>query len=122
MSKIIGIDLGTTNSVVAVNEGKEPVVIASSEGGRTTPSVVTTDKSGERLTGTVAKRQAVTNPLNTIFSIKRLMGRKFDEVKEEIKNFPYKVTANANGEPVVEMNGRHYTPQEISAMILTKMK
>lgn len=122
MSKIIGIDLGTTNSVVAIIEGKEPVVIASSEGGRTTPSVVATDKSGERLTGTVAKRQAVTNPLNTIFSIKRLMGRKFDEVKEEIKNFPYKVTANANGEPVLEMNGRHYTPQEISAMILTKMK
>ena len=122
MSKIIGIDLGTTNSVVAVVEGKEPVVIANSEGGRTTPSVVAIDKNGERLSGTVAKRQAVTNPMNTVFSIKRLMGRKFDEVKDEIKNFPYKVTANANGEPVVDMGGKQYTPQEISAMILAKMK
>jgi len=122
MSKIIGIDLGTTNSVVAVFEGKEPVVITNSEGSRTTPSVVATNKSGERLAGTVAKRQAVTNPMNTIFSIKRLMGRKFDEVKEEIKNFPYKVTANENGEPVVEMQGKKYTPQEISAMVLAKMK
>ncbi len=122
MSKIIGIDLGTTNSVVSVIEGADPTVIANSEGGRTTPSVVAIDKNGERLVGTVAKRQAVTNPMNTIFSIKRLMGRKFDEVREEIKNFPYKVKANANGEAVVEMDGREYTPQEISAMILTKMK
>ena len=122
MSKIIGIDLGTTNSVVAVIEGKEPQVIANSEGGRTTPSVVAIDKSGERLTGTVAKRQAVTNPMNTIFSIKRLMGRKFEEVKGEIANFPYKVSANGNGEPAVEMVGKQYTPQEVSAMVLAKMK
>jgi molecular chaperone DnaK len=122
MSKVIGIDLGTTNSVVAVIEGKEPQVIPNSEGGRTTPSVVAIDKSGERLTGTVAKRQAVTNPLNTVFSIKRFMGRKFDEVAEEIKNFPYKVSSNENGEPVVEMSGKKYSPQEISAMILAKMK
>ncbi|MBD3403287.1 molecular chaperone DnaK [candidate division GN15 bacterium] len=122
MSKIIGIDLGTTNSVVALIEGKEPQVIPNSEGGRTTPSVVAIDKNGERLSGTVAKRQAVTNPMNTIFSIKRLMGRKFDEVKDEIQNFPYKVSANANGEPVVTMGEKQYTPQEVSAMILGKMK
>jgi molecular chaperone DnaK len=122
MSKIIGIDLGTTNSVVAVIEGTEPTVIANSEGARTTPSVVAVDKNGERLTGTVAKRQAVTNPLNTIFSIKRLVGRKFSEVAEEIKNFPYKVTENASGEPVVHIGDKEYTPQEVSAMILTRMK
>ena len=122
MNKIIGIDLGTTNSVVSVMEGNEPKVIPNSEGGRTTPSVVAINKNGERLVGTVAKRQAVTNPLNTIFSIKRLIGRKFDEVKEEIKNYPYKVTANSNGEPVIEMSGKQYAPQQISAMILTKMK
>jgi molecular chaperone DnaK len=122
MNKIIGIDLGTTNSVVAVIEGKEATVIANSEGARTTPSVVAIDKNGERLTGTIAKRQAVTNPMSTIFSIKRLMGRKFDEVREEIKNFPYKVSANENGEPVVEMGDRKLTPQEISAMVLAKMK
>ncbi|MDX9858957.1 MAG: molecular chaperone DnaK [candidate division Zixibacteria bacterium] len=122
MNRIIGIDLGTTNSVVAVIEGKEPQVIANSEGGRTTPSVVAIDKNGERLVGAVAKRQAVTNPLNTIFSVKRLMGRKFDEVREEIKNFPYKVTSNANGEPVVTMGEKQQTPQEISAMTLAKMK
>jgi molecular chaperone DnaK len=122
MSKIIGIDLGTTNSVVAVIEGKDPVVIANSEGGRTTPSVVAVDKGGERLTGQVAKRQAVTNPMNTIFSIKRFMGRKFEEVQSEAKNFPYKVTADSAGNAVVEMNGKKYTPQEVSAIILTKMK
>ncbi|MDH4158436.1 MAG: molecular chaperone DnaK [candidate division Zixibacteria bacterium] len=122
MSKIIGIDLGTTNSVVAVIEGKDPVVIANSEGGRTTPSVVSIDRNSERLVGTVAKRQAVTNPLNTVFSIKRLMGRKFDEVAQEIKNFPYKVKANSSGEPVVQMSGKDYAPQQISAMILAKMK
>lgn len=122
MSKIIGIDLGTTNSVVAVIEGSEPAVIANSEGGRTTPSVVAVDKNGERLVGTVAKRQAVTNPLNTIFSIKRLMGRVFDEIKQEIKNFPYKVTAGSSGEPVIEMAGKQYPPQQISAMVLGKMK
>ena len=122
MSKIIGIDLGTTNSVVAVIEGKDPVVITNSEGGRTTPSVVSVDKNGERLVGTVAKRQAVTNPLNTIFSIKRLMGRKFDEVAQEIKNFPYKVKSNGSGEPVIQMSGQDYPPQQISAMVLAKMK
>ncbi|PKK84549.1 MAG: molecular chaperone DnaK [candidate division Zixibacteria bacterium HGW-Zixibacteria-1] len=122
MSKIIGIDLGTTNSVVSVVEGKEPVVITNSEGARTTPSVVAIDKNGERLVGQVAKRQAVTNPFNTVFSIKRFMGRRFDEVSGEIKNFPYKVAAGDKGEAVVEMTGKHYSPPEISAMILSKMK
>jgi len=122
MSKIIGIDLGTTNSVVAVVEGKDPNVVTNSEGNRTTPSVVAIDKNGERLVGQVAKRQAVTNPSNTIFSIKRFMGRKFDEVEQEAKNFPYKVVAGDNGNAVVEMNGKKYTPQEVSAMVLTKMK
>lgn len=122
MPKTIGIDLGTTNSVVAIIENGNPVVIPNAEGGRTTPSVVAIDRAGERLVGTVAKRQAVTNPMNTVFSIKRLMGRKFDEVSTEIKNFPYKVTANGSGEPVVEMNGKAYTPQEISAMVLARLK
>ena len=122
MGKIIGIDLGTTNSCVAVIEGNDPVVIANSEGTRTTPSVVAIDKNGERLTGQIAKRQAVTNPLNTIFSVKRFMGRKYDEVREEVKNFPYKVIANDNSDAVIEMSGRQYAPPEISAMVLTKMK
>ncbi len=122
MSKIIGIDLGTTNSVVAVVENGEPQVITNSEGGRTTASVVAIDKNGERLVGTVARRQAVSNPLNTVFSIKRLMGRTFSEVKQEIKNFPYKVTADNSGEPVIEMAGKQYHPQQISAMVLAKMK
>ncbi len=122
MGKTIGIDLGTTNSVVAIIENGNPVVIPNAEGGRTTPSVVAIDRAGERLVGTVAKRQAVTNPMNTVFSIKRLMGRKFDEVSTEIKNFPYKVKANSNGEPVVEMNGKPHTPQEISAMVLARLK
>lgn len=122
MGKTIGIDLGTTNSVVAIIENGNPVVIPNAEGGRTTPSVVAIDRAGERLVGTVAKRQAVTNPMNTVFSIKRLMGRKFDEVSEEIKNFPYKVTANNAGEPTVEMNGKQYTPQEVSAMVLARLK
>jgi len=122
MGKIIGIDLGTTNSCVAVIEGTDPAVIANSEGTRTTPSVVAIDKNGERLTGQVAKRQAVTNPLNTIFSVKRFMGRKYDEVREEVKNFPYKVIANDTGDAVIEMSGRQYAPPEISAMVLTKMK
>jgi molecular chaperone DnaK len=122
MSKIIGIDLGTTNSVVSIIEGNEPIVIANSEGGRTTPSVVAIDNNGERLVGTVAKRQAVTNPMNTIFSIKRFMGRRFDEVSQEIKNYPYKVKANGKGEPVIEMGGKDHAPAEISAMVLAKMK
>src|SRR6266852_185484 len=120
--KIIGIDLGTTNSVVAVMEGGDPVVIPNAEGGRTTPSVVAFTKVGERLVGQVAKRQAVTNPQNTIFSIKRFMGRRLEEVTEEIKRVPYKVTRGQNGLASVEVMGKIYTPPEISAMILQKMR
>src|SRR3954463_6959467 len=122
MSKIIGIDLGTTNSVVAVMEGGEPVVITNPEGGRLTPSVVAFTKTAERLVGQVAKRQAVTNPENTIFSIKRFMGRKFDEVNEEMKMVPYKVVRASNGDARVEANGKEYSPPEISAMILQKLR
>src|SRR5213595_403389 len=122
MSKIIGIDLGTTNSVVAVMEGGEPVVITNPEGSRITPSVVGFTKSGERLVGQVAKRQAVTNPENTIFSIKRFMGRKFEEVNEEMKMVPYKVTRASNGDVRVEVDGKLYSPPELSAMILQKLK
>jgi molecular chaperone DnaK len=122
MSKIIGIDLGTTNSVVAVMEGGEPTVIANQEGNRTTPSVVAFSKSGERLVGQVAKRQAVTNPANTVFSIKRFMGRRFDEVNEEMKMVPYKVVRAANGDARVTAAGKEYSPPEISAMILQKLK
>ena len=120
--KVIGIDLGTTNSVVAVMEGGDPVVIPNSEGGRTTPSVVGFTKDGERLVGQVAKRQAVTNPQNTIFSIKRFMGRKMSEVPEEIKRVPYKVISGPNDLTMVEVQGKRYSPPEISAMILQKMK
>ena len=120
--KVIGIDLGTTNSVVAVMEGGDPVVIPNSEGGRTTPSVVGFTKDGERLVGQVAKRQAVTNPQNTIFSIKRFMGRKMSEVPEEIKRVPYKVVSGPNDVATVEVQGKRYSPPEISAMILQKMK
>src|SRR6516225_7093328 len=122
MSKIIGIDLGTTNSVVAVMEGGEPVVIANQEGGRTTPSVVAFTKSGERLVGQVAKRQAVTNAENTVYSIKRFMGRRYDEVNEEMKMVPYKVTRSSNGDARVDISGKEYSPPEISAMILQKLK
>ena len=122
MSKIIGIDLGTTNSVVAVMEGGEPKVIANSEGSRTTPSVVAFTKSGERLVGQVAKRQAVTNPKNTIFSIKRFMGRRFDEVSDEMKMVPYKVERADNGDVRINVDGKPYSPPEISAMILQKLK
>src|SRR5213595_2083759 len=122
MSKIIGIDLGTTNSVVAVMEGGEPVVITNPEGGRLTPSVVGFTKSGERLVGQVAKRQAVTNPENTVFSIKRFMGRKFDEVNEEMKMVPYQVARASNGDVRIEANSKDYPPPEISAMILQKLK
>ncbi len=122
MGKIIGIDLGTTNSCVAVMEGGEPTVIPNSEGGRTTPSVVAFTKSGERLVGQVAKRQAITNPQNTIFSIKRFMGRRMSEVNTEITEVPYKVTSGGNGVAGVEIDGKAYTPQEISAMTLQKMK
>jgi molecular chaperone DnaK len=122
MSKIIGIDLGTTNSVVAVMEGGEPTVITNSEGGRTTPSVVAFAKDGNRLVGQVAKRQAVTNPENTIYSIKRFMGRRYNEVTEEIKQVPYKVKGAGNGDVRVEAGGKEWSPPEISAMILQKMK
>src|SRR4026209_2764837 len=122
MSKIIGIDLGTTNSVVAVMEGGEPVVITNSEGGRLTPSVVGFTKSGERLVGQVAKRQAVTNPENTIFSIKRFMGRKYDEVNEEMKMVPYSVIRASNGDVRIHAGGKESSPPEISAMILQKLK
>ena len=122
MSKIIGIDLGTTNSVVSVMEGGQAVVIPNQEGGRTTPSVVGFTKSGERLVGTVAKRQSVTNPENTVYSIKRFMGRRFNEVSEEMKLVPYKVVAGENGDARVEIMGKRYSPPEISAMILTKLK
>src|SRR2546430_14439948 len=121
MSKIIGIDLGTTNSVVAVMEGGEPKVIPNEEGGRTTPSVVGFTKTGERLVGQVAKRQAITNPENTVYSIKRFMGRRYDEVSEELKMVPYKV--ERDGDHVAVMaQGKKYTPPEISAMILQKLK
>jgi molecular chaperone DnaK len=122
MSKIIGIDLGTTNSVVAVMEGGEPVVITNPEGSRLTPSVVAFTKTGERLVGQVAKRQAVTNPENTVFSIKRFMGRKYDEVSEEMKMVPYRVVRASNGDARVTANGKEYSPPEISAMILQKLK
>jgi molecular chaperone DnaK len=122
MSKIIGIDLGTTNSVVAVMEGGQPVVIPNQEGGRTTPSVVGFTKSGERLVGQVAKRQSVTNPENTVYSIKRFMGRRFDEVSEEMKLVPYKVVRGDTSDARVEVSGKKYSPPEISAMILTKLK
>jgi molecular chaperone DnaK len=122
MSKIIGIDLGTTNSCVAVMEGGTPAVIPNAEGNRTTPSIVGFSKSGERLVGQVAKRQAVTNPGNTVFSIKRFMGRKFSEVSEEMKMVPYTVVAAANGDVRVKAGGKDYSPPEISAMILGKLK
>src|SRR5512145_3149401 len=122
MSKIIGIDLGTTNSVVAVMEGGEPVVITNPEGSRITPSVVGFTKSGERLVGQVAKRQAVTNPENTVFSIKRFMGRKFDEVSEEMKMVPYQVARATNGDVRVKAGDKEYPPPEVSAMILQKLK
>lgn len=122
MSKIIGIDLGTTNSCVSVMEGNEPVVITNSEGKRTTPSVVAFVEGGERKVGDPAKRQAITNPVNTIFSIKRFMGNSFDECSTEIGRVPYKVERGPNNTPRVAIGDRHYTPQEISAMILQKMK
>ena len=121
-SKVIGIDLGTTNSCVAVLEGKDPVVIPNQEGARTTPSVVAFTKDGERLVGAAAKRQAVTNPENTIFSIKRFMGRRFDEVEEERKIVPYKVVGDEQGRAMVEVAGKRYAPPEISAMILQHLK
>src|ERR1700716_4274547 len=120
--KVIGIDLGTTNSVVAVMEGGEPTVVVNQEGSRTTPSVVAFTKEGERLVGQIAKRQAITNPENTIFSIKRFMGRKYEEVIEEAKKVPYKVVKASNGDAWVDLRGKQYSPPEISALILRKLK
>ena len=124
MGKTIGIDLGTTNSCVAVMEGGDPVVIANVEGSRTTPSIVAFTESGDRLVGQTAKRQAVTNPENTVFAVKRLIGRKYDspEVSRDIKVLPYKIIKAANGDAHVSIRGKDYSPAEISAMILTKMK
>src|SRR5437762_3888350 len=122
MAKTIGIDLGTTNSCVAVIEGGEPAVIPNAEGGRTTPSVVAFTNDGQRLVGAPAKRQQVTNSQNTIFSIKRFMGRKFGEVSEEMKIVPYEVVEGANGDVRVKAEGKDYAPPEISAMILQKLK
>jgi len=122
MGKIIGIDLGTTNSVVAVMEGGDPKIIANEEGGRTTPSVVGFTKEGERLVGQIAKRQSITNPENTVYSIKRFMGRRYGEVGQEIKLVPYKVTQESNGDVRVEVRGKKFSPPEISAMILQKLK
>jgi molecular chaperone DnaK len=122
MAKTVGIDLGTTNSVIAVMEAGEPVVIPNAEGGRTTPSVVAFTKTGERLVGQLARRQAAVNPENTVFSIKRFMGRKFDEVEHERKMVPYKVVAGKDGRVEVEIQGKRYTPEQISAMILQKLK
>ena len=126
MGKIIGIDLGTTNSCISVMEGGEPVVIPNSEGARTTPSIVAFSKNGERLVGQAAKRQAVTNPKNTIFSSKRLIGRKFNELKDEVKSLPYAVVEGKNGDAYIEaeVNGKteQFAPEQISAMILQKLK
>ncbi|MBR7130162.1 MAG: Hsp70 family protein, partial [Tidjanibacter sp.] len=122
MAKIIGIDLGTTNSCVAVMEGNEPVVIPNSEGHRTTPSIVAFTEGGERKVGDPAKRQAITNPKNTIFSIKRFMGENMDQVQKDVARVPYNVVRGGNGVPMVEVGDRKYTPQEISAIVLQKMK
>src|SRR5437867_5413194 len=126
MGKIIGIDLGTTNSVVAIMEGKEPKVITNEEGGRLTPSVVAFDDKGEVLVGQIARRQAITNPENTVYSIKRFMGRKFEEVQEEAKRVPYKVVRASNGDAAVEVEvggeRKTFSPPEISAMILSKLR
>jgi len=126
MAKILGIDLGTTNSCMSVMEGGEPVVLENSEGARTTPSIVAFTKTGERVVGQAAKRQAVTNATNTIFSVKRFMGRKFDEVQDELKRVPYKVVKAANGDAHIQVvvNGetKTFSPPEISAMILAKLK
>jgi molecular chaperone DnaK len=122
MGKIIGIDLGTTNSCVAVMEGNAPAVIINSEGKRTTPSIVAFTDGGERKVGDPAKRQAITNPINTIFSIKRFMGETYNQIEGELARVPYKVVKGDNNTPRIDINGRVYSPQEISAMILQKMK
>src|ERR687892_2449640 len=122
MGKIIGIDLGTTNSVVAIMEGKEPKVIANEEGARLTPSVVAFDDKGEVLVGQIARRQAITNPERTVYSIKRFMGRRFEEVTEEAKLVPYKVVRGPHGDARVEIDGKQFSPPEISAQVLLKLK
>ena len=122
MSKTIGIDLGTTNSVVAIIEGGEPAIIANDEGARTTPSVVAWNDNDEILVGQIAKRQAVTNPENTIFSVKRFVGRKYDEVKEEIGMVPFSVLRAGNGDAQVSIRGKNYAPPEISAKVIMKLK
>ena len=122
MSKILGIDLGTTNSAMAVLEGGEPTIIVNAEGDRTTPSVVGFRQDGDRIVGKAAKNQAVTNPKNTVFSIKRFMGRRYDEVGSELKTVPYTVKAGTGNRAVVEVDGEDFTPEQISAMILSKMK
>jgi molecular chaperone DnaK len=120
--KVIGIDLGTTNSVVSVMEGGQPTVLVNQEGSRITPSVVAFTKEGERLVGQVAKRQAVTNPENTVFSVKRFMGRKFSEVSTEGQRVPYRIVESSNGDAWIEARGKKYSPPEISAMVLQKLK
>src|SRR6188474_776439 len=124
MGKIIGIDLGTTNSVVAVMEGKEPKVIVNEEGSRLTPSVVGFDEKGEKLVGQIAKRQAVTNPLNTVYAVKRLIGKKFTDpdVQRIVKILPYEVFEAGNGDAWIRVRGKEYSPPEISAIVLRKMK
>src|SRR4029077_20128498 len=122
MGKIIGIDLGTTNSVVGIMEGKDPKVIANEEGGRLTPSVVAWDDKGEVLVGQIARRQAITNPENTVYSVKRFMGRRFEEVSEEVKRVPYKVVRASNGEAQIEIRGKKVTAPEVSARVLMKLK
>jgi molecular chaperone DnaK len=122
MSKILGIDLGTTNSCVAIMENGEPVIITNSEGKRTTPSIVGFIDGGERKIGDPAKRQSVTNPDNTVYSIKRFMGSNYDEIKSEVKRVPYNVVKGKNNTPKVKIDGKEYSPQEISAMVLQKMK
>ena len=124
MSKVIGIDLGTTNSCVAVMEGGDSNVITNAEGGRTTPSIVAVSESGERTVGQIAKRQAITNPENTVFGVKRLIGRKYDspEVQKDIKNLPYKIESADNGDVRLQISGKHYSPAEISSFILSDIK
>src|SRR6267378_1919159 len=126
MSRILGIDLGTTNSCMAVMEGGEPVVVPNAEGARTTPSVVAFTKSGERLVGQAAKRQAVTNPRNTVFSAKRFIGRKFTEVREEAKNMPFKVVEGKNGDAYIEVQvgdkTEQFAPEQIASFVLAKLK
>src|SRR5688572_23518288 len=122
MGRIIGIDLGTTNSVVAIMEGKEPKVIVNEEGDRITPSVVAWDDQGEVLVGQIAKRQSITNPEGTVYSSKRFIGRRFEEVQEEAKRVPYKVKRRANGDVAFEVAGKEYAPPEVSANVLRKLK